>query len=215
MLGLDVGVDFPGVHQIERVDYKEWGSKPSAPTPLRFLLKERFKQVKEREKKKEPRLQLTSPLYSLHQINSTIPQLQRQIINLTQPNTMFARTCSTEADSALDHFVDCDLHSVEFSIVSEKGKGMDVAVAYVTVAGRRGGDYISLASKEENEEDREDRRKERRGKRGRRTYPKWHATRPRFSKSSEVSCTSVGNLEIGTLDDTIRISVKTHAKVIT
>lgn len=33
-------------------------------------------------------------------------------------------------------------------------------------------------------------------------YPKWHATRPRFSKSSEVSRTSVGNLEIGTLDDT-------------
>lgn len=79
---------------------------------------------------------------------------------------MFAGTCSTETDSALDHFVDCDLHSAEFSFVSEKGKGVDVAVAYVTVAGRKGGNHISLASKEENEEDRKDRRKGRRGRGG-------------------------------------------------
>lgn len=25
LLGLDVGVDFTGIHQIERVDFKEWG----------------------------------------------------------------------------------------------------------------------------------------------------------------------------------------------
>lgn len=45
MLGLDVGVDFPGVHQIERVDYKKRDSKPSAPTPFRFCLAQRCKQA--------------------------------------------------------------------------------------------------------------------------------------------------------------------------